>query len=144
MPLVKNPHFFFLSSWNFVKMIIERSSYFHQVSWGLEKNRGFFTNGKFLSVGSFFTQTLDCTWHSIKLILLSGWYHQVLNLTDTLSINHNWFNGTNIEYVWCQLEHELSRVKKEMSDCFEQNDEDWKEMCQKLLLARYCDDSCGI
>ena len=67
----------------------------------------------------------------------SGWYHQVLNLTDTLSINHNWFNGTNIKYVWFQLEHELAKVKKEMSDIYEQNDEDWKEMCQKLLLASH-------
>ena len=67
----------------------------------------------------------------------SGWYHQVLNLTDTLSINHNWFNGTNIKYVWFQLEHELIKVKKEMSDIYEQNDEEWKEMCQKLLLASH-------
>ena len=58
-------------------------------------------------------------------------------MTDTLSINHNWFNGTNIEYVWDQLEHELSRVKKEMSDCYEQNDNEWKIMCQKLLLASH-------
>ena len=67
----------------------------------------------------------------------SGWYHQVLNLTDTLSINHNWFNGTNIQYVWFQLEHELSRVKKEISDCYEDNDEEWKGLCQKLLLASH-------
>ena len=24
-----------------------------------------------------------------------------------------------------------------MSDCYEQNDEDWREMCQKLLLASH-------
>ena len=67
----------------------------------------------------------------------SGWYHQVLNMTDTLSINHNWFNATNIQYIWNQLRCELQNVKKEISDCFEVNDEEWKTTCQKVLLASH-------
>ena len=67
----------------------------------------------------------------------SGWYHQVYNITDTLSINHNWFNATNLEFVWKQLKYELSRVQDEIKDCFEENDEEWKETCQKLLLANH-------
>lgn len=30
----------------------------------------------------------------------SGWLHQVHNLDDCISINHNWFNGSNIGLVW--------------------------------------------
>ena len=67
----------------------------------------------------------------------SGWYHQVYNIADTLSINHNWFNATNLEFVWEQLKYELSRVQEEIKDCFEENDEEWKETCQKLLLANH-------
>jgi hypothetical protein len=28
----------------------------------------------------------------------SGWHHSVENLDDTISINHNWFNGFNIAW----------------------------------------------
>ena len=34
-------------------------NHFHQVSWGLDKTCGFFTNGQVLSVSGFFTQTLE-------------------------------------------------------------------------------------
>ena len=37
----------------------------------------------------------------------SGWYHQVHNLEDTISINHNWFNGCNIKLVLGSLIAEL-------------------------------------
>ena len=37
----------------------------------------------------------------------SGWYHQVHNLEDTISINHNWFNGCNIKFVLASLIAEL-------------------------------------
>ena len=50
---------FVLFSWNLVKMIAPWDDYFHQVSWGLDKNCGFSTNGQFLRVSGFFTQTLD-------------------------------------------------------------------------------------
>ncbi|KAF2364710.1 JmjC domain [Trinorchestia longiramus] len=39
----------------------------------------------------------------------SGWHHQVHNLEDTLSINHNWINATNIMAVWEQLVAELAK-----------------------------------
>ena len=41
----------------------------------------------------------------------SGWHHQVYNLVDTISINHNWFNGCNILTVVLLLREELSRVE---------------------------------
>ena len=66
----------------------------------------------------------------------SGWHHQVTNLEDTISINHNWFNGCNILSVYFLLKAELIRVEKEISDCKDEGD-DWTEMCQNLLSASY-------
>ena len=40
----------------------------------------------------------------------SGWHHQVLNLEDTFSINHNWFNGANVGKIFDEL-------KKGIQDC---------------------------
>ena len=37
----------------------------------------------------------------------SGWFHQVYNLEDTISINHNWFNGCNLRLVYEALKAEL-------------------------------------
>ena len=64
----------------------------------------------------------------------SGWHHQVVNLEDTISINHNWFNGSNIHQVLVLLEQELGKVEAEISDCM---GEDWPRMCQDLLKASY-------
>jgi len=66
----------------------------------------------------------------------SGWHHQVKNLEDTISINHNWFNGCNILSVFYLLREELRKVEKEIHDCKDQGD-DWTEMCQSLLRASY-------
>ena len=30
----------------------------------------------------------------------SGWHHQVENVEDTISINHNWFNAANIQTIF--------------------------------------------
>ena len=64
----------------------------------------------------------------------SGWHHQVTNLEDTVSINHNWFNGTNIEEVVVRLEEELKKVEKELSDC---KGDGWDQLCQQLLRDSY-------
>ena len=37
----------------------------------------------------------------------SGWFHQVHNLEDTISINHNWFNGANVKKIAISLMTEL-------------------------------------
>ena len=49
---------FIQSSWNLVKMTSLWDTYFHQVSWGLDKNCGFFINGQFLNVSPFFVPHL--------------------------------------------------------------------------------------
>jgi len=64
----------------------------------------------------------------------SGWYHQVVNVEDTISINHNWFNGCNVGQIYQNLKEELGKVQEEISDC---KGESWAEMCQDLLLASH-------
>lgn len=61
----------------------------------------------------------------------SLWYHQVKNVEDTVSINHNWFNGCNIEVITNNLIRHLKDVEKEIEDC---NDmENYDEHCQLML-----------
>ncbi|EDW28920.1 GL19437 [Drosophila persimilis] len=65
----------------------------------------------------------------------SGWYHQVWNLTDTISINHNWFNACNILMVWRNLLNNLKAVRKEISDC--QQMDNFEAHCQTMLRASF-------
>ncbi|KAJ9577233.1 hypothetical protein L9F63_006207 [Diploptera punctata] len=65
----------------------------------------------------------------------SGWHHQVWNLEDTISINHNWVNGCNIGTMWTSLQENLMAVKKEVDDCKDM--EDWNEHCQLMLQATF-------
>ena len=69
----------------------------------------------------------------------SGWYHQVENLEDTISINHNWFNGSNVlKFIWKNLESAFKSVEAEISDCKEgSTDEEFSKMCQDLLRASH-------
>ena len=54
LAISKTSTIFVRSSWNFSKMIASGGNHFYQVSWGLDQNCGFFTDGQFLSVSSFF------------------------------------------------------------------------------------------
>jgi len=65
----------------------------------------------------------------------SGWHHQVWNLEDTISINHNWINACNITNVWCALKKELRSVMKEVDDCKDMKN--WNEHCQLMLKTSY-------
>ncbi|XP_055387418.1 2-oxoglutarate and iron-dependent oxygenase JMJD4 homolog [Condylostylus longicornis] len=65
----------------------------------------------------------------------SGWYHQVWNITDTISINHNWFNSSNIEKIWFSLSENMKKVIKEIQDCVTMDD--FKEHCQLMLQASF-------
>ncbi|XP_017132631.1 2-oxoglutarate and iron-dependent oxygenase JMJD4 homolog [Drosophila elegans] len=65
----------------------------------------------------------------------SGWFHQVWNLTDTISVNHNWFNACNISMVWQNLRHNLKAVCREISDC--QQMDDFEAHCQTMLRASF-------
>jgi len=68
----------------------------------------------------------------------SGWFHQVHNLQDTISINHNWFNGCNIQKVVSQLVIEFRKVQQELEDCRNESDlSEWNMLCQDLLKTSY-------
>ncbi|XP_071490381.1 2-oxoglutarate and iron-dependent oxygenase JMJD4-like [Diadema antillarum] len=63
----------------------------------------------------------------------SGWHHQVFNLEDTISINHNWLNGCNIDITWRFLQDELRAVQKSIEDCRDMDG--WEEQCQLIMKA---------
>ncbi|XP_019624929.1 PREDICTED: jmjC domain-containing protein 4-like isoform X1 [Branchiostoma belcheri] len=63
----------------------------------------------------------------------SGWHHQVYNMEDTISINHNWVNCCNVHMMWSFLQAELCRVQQAISDCTDM--EDWHGHCQVMLKA---------
>lgn len=65
----------------------------------------------------------------------SDWHHQVWNLDDTISINHNWFNGCNICLIWKTLFENFEKVVKEISDCKDMDNFD--EHCQVMLKASF-------
>ena len=50
----KKSTIFIQSPWNLAKIIISLVNHFAKVSWWLDKNCGFFTNGQFLPVSTFF------------------------------------------------------------------------------------------
>ncbi|TPP63711.1 Protein hu-li tai shao [Fasciola gigantica] len=63
----------------------------------------------------------------------SGWYHEVLNVTDCVSINHNWFNASNVAQVWEHLQEQLDSVEKSTEDV--RDTPAWNEQCQVCLRA---------
>ncbi|XP_078600346.1 2-oxoglutarate and iron-dependent oxygenase JMJD4-like isoform X1 [Branchiostoma floridae x Branchiostoma japonicum] len=63
----------------------------------------------------------------------SGWHHQVHNMEDTISINHNWINCCNVHIMWSFLQSELGRVQQAISDCTDMDD--WHGHCQVMLKA---------
>ncbi|XP_056276862.1 2-oxoglutarate and iron-dependent oxygenase JMJD4 isoform X1 [Pseudoliparis swirei] len=64
----------------------------------------------------------------------SGWHHQVYNLEDTISINHNWLNGCNVDIMWQFLQSELSSVQKEIDE-WRNTMESWHQHCQVIMKA---------
>lgn len=61
----------------------------------------------------------------------SGWHHQVWNLDDTISINHNWINGCNINVMYETLNSNLQSIEKEIQDC--KSMDNFLEHCQLML-----------
>eukprot|EP01135_Chromosphaera_perkinsii_P007732 Nk52_evm21s967 gene=Nk52_evmTU21s967 len=65
------------------------------------------------------------------LFVPSGWYHQVFNVEDTLSVNHNWVNGCNIEHMWLSLKEDFGESQKHIADL--KDLPDYAMLCQQLL-----------
>ena len=66
------------------------------------------------------------------LFVPSGWYHQVENLTDCISVNHNWLNAHNAHWALLRLKQVLASVKSGLG---EEEAED-SELCEQLLERR--------
>uniref|UniRef100_A0A8C1JLF4 Jumonji domain-containing protein 4 n=1 Tax=Cyprinus carpio TaxID=7962 RepID=A0A8C1JLF4_CYPCA len=64
----------------------------------------------------------------------SGWHHQVYNLEDTISINHNWLNGCNLDIMWQFLQEELSSVQREIEEWRDTMDS-WHQHCQVIMKS---------
>uniref|UniRef100_A0A8C5NXZ7 2-oxoglutarate and iron-dependent oxygenase JMJD4 n=1 Tax=Jaculus jaculus TaxID=51337 RepID=A0A8C5NXZ7_JACJA len=64
----------------------------------------------------------------------SGWHHQVYNLDDTISINHNWVNGCNLANMWHFLQQELRAVQQEVSE-WKDSMPDWDHHCQVIMKS---------
>ena len=47
----------------------------------------------------------------------SGWYHQVLNLDNSLSINHNWIDSSSLKASWQYLMKEYDIAARMIEDC---------------------------
>ncbi|XP_031626328.1 2-oxoglutarate and iron-dependent oxygenase JMJD4 homolog [Contarinia nasturtii] len=65
----------------------------------------------------------------------SGWHHQVWNLEDTISVNHNWFNGCNIHCIWNAIYAKYKDVLREIDDCKDMDGFD--EHCQLMLKSDF-------
>ncbi|KAK6148337.1 hypothetical protein DH2020_019249 [Rehmannia glutinosa] len=77
----------------------------------------------------------ECTQEQNEIIFVpSGWYHQVHNLEDTISIIHNWFNAYNISWVWDLLLREYNEAKGYIEDIKDICD-DFEGLCQRNLAA---------
>jgi hypothetical protein len=60
----------------------------------------------------------------------SNWFHTVENIHDTLSINHNWLNGSNIRKCW---EYVASKVQ-----CSRTNANNGPNACNPNHVMTHC------
>ena len=64
------------------------------------------------------------------LFVPSGWRHDVLNLDDCLSINHNWINGHNVHWAWALLRLERRQAEAGIEDC--------RALCRRVRRLAFC------
>jgi hypothetical protein len=69
------------------------------------------------------------------LFVPSEWYHHVINIGYTISINHNWFNAFNIFRIWKHLCLTLDDIEHRIEDCRSIMNDTWYEHCQLILQA---------
>lgn len=81
------------------------------------------------------TTWLECTQEPGDIIFVpSGWHHQVYNLEDTISINHNWLNAYNLSCVWELLWKDYKDTEESIEDIRHISD-DFEALCQRNLAA---------
>ncbi|MFH4977196.1 hypothetical protein AB6A40_003905 [Gnathostoma spinigerum] len=66
----------------------------------------------------------------------SNWYHQVHNLEDAISINHNFINASNVDLVYGLICQRLTDVIEEISDArADFTPQEFSDQCQLILKA---------
>ncbi|CAA7034985.1 unnamed protein product [Microthlaspi erraticum] len=81
------------------------------------------------------TTWLECIQEPGDVIFVpSGWHHQVHNLEDTVSINHNWLNAYNLSCVWDLLWRDYKDTEESIEDIRDISD-DFEDLCQRNLAA---------
>ncbi|KAJ2723980.1 hypothetical protein GGI07_002267 [Coemansia sp. Benny D115] len=63
----------------------------------------------------------------------AGWWHQVSNIGDTISINHNWSNEFGLRFMYERLRGDLANVKYALRDVADM--EGFHEHAQLVLKA---------
>merc|ERR1711937_661102 len=64
----------------------------------------------------------------------SNWWHQVKNIDDTVSCNHNWINACNLDYVTGHLVDQLAEIEESIS-ALRSEMEDFDDHCQLMLRS---------
>ncbi|KAI9140350.1 hypothetical protein BKA69DRAFT_1080543 [Paraphysoderma sedebokerense] len=68
------------------------------------------------------------------LFVPSGWYHQVENMTDAISINHNYCNSFNLDYIFHSLASDIRSIESSISDVRDtMTPVEWDDHVQLLL-----------
>jgi len=66
------------------------------------------------------------------IFIPSNWYHQVENVTDCISLNHNWCNSVNLPSLYATMKDEVEDVSAAISDVKDMmrhasgDDKDWR------------------
>ncbi|KNE54934.1 hypothetical protein AMAG_00877 [Allomyces macrogynus ATCC 38327] len=75
----------------------------------------------------------------------SGWFHQVENLEDTISINHNWTNAFNMPFVVQSILSDFASVEAAIEhERASMTPDEWKDHCQLMLGAIAGIDFAGL
>ena len=81
----------------------------------------------------------------------SQWQHQVINLEETLSVNHNWITAANIDLCWECLQAEMTAIDCELEAWGIQNNPEAEESMLRgcvgldvtafflMVMVRVCD-----
>lgn len=70
----------------------------------------------------------------------SNWYHEVQNIDDTLSINHNWIDSEGLMASWKYLKKEYELAASLIDDCKELTTKDeFEQLVQRNVLV-----NCGM
>ncbi|KAL3914542.1 MAG: hypothetical protein SGILL_006066 [Bacillariaceae sp.] len=61
------------------------------------------------------------------------WQHRVVNLEETISINHNWITASNLDLTWECLKTEIAAIRDELMKWQGENMEHDMEACENML-----------